>query len=245
MGTLEQYRHIWLEGAVSGGKTSLAVAIAQAFCQRGYRCVANFPLVFAEDPKQISLDENGMAKLVVILDEAGTWLSSIDGKAFKAYLGKLDIFLIISSVEAPPTAFHKFRAEVELNYMHKVGLPIIEYIWTLERKGKKDYTGSFWWANSWSVWGMYSRQNPGLGAQGLDRMMTRMVHEFVLHHNDGKELSESENPNTENYFWIKTADDQAIEAAHIMARAAERMERASQTAQTGKRKPSLFKKILG
>jgi len=248
-GTLREFRFMWIEGRVSGGKTSLAVGLAEHFAKKGYRVVANIPVVFAEDPDMIHLNDDGMAKLFCLLDEGGMWLENVDAKAFKAYLGKLDVYVVLASVETPPRAFHKFRCEPVLNWLQKTGIPLIQYEWTFERKGKKDEVGKFSWSNPRHTWGMYSRQAPGMGAAGLDKMMDRLVREFIAHHNDGKSIEEVGNPNAENesYFWIspeqrqRAAQDEYIEA---MERAADRMATAAEGVKKGQRKRGVLSKIF-
>jgi len=93
--------------------------------------------VFAENPNDINLMDDGMGHVFIILDEGGVWLKNVDVDAFTAFLAKLDIILVIPSFRDIPRGLRTQELEAGINF-GKVGLPIIEYRWIVKRTSKDD-----------------------------------------------------------------------------------------------------------
>jgi len=232
LGILKETRSLAVSGFTNAGKTSICVELAEYYAkERGYRVVANFPLVFAENPDEIHLMDDGMAHVFIILDEGGVWLQNVDVKAFKAFLAKLDILLVIPSFHDVPRGLRTQELEAGINF-GKIGLPIIEYRWIVKRSTKDD-VGRLVWLNSRSPWGKYSRQYPAMGAGGIDRMIDRLVSELAELH--GERIDANEN----NFAFISQQNEETLailEAADALERAAERMESASKKAGAKKKR---------
>ena len=238
-GLLREYRFLWIEGRVGGGKTSFAVELAEFYAEKGYRVVANIPVAFAEDAREVNLMDDGMAHVFMILDEGGMWLpSDAAAKRFRAFLAKLDIMVVLSSTEEPPRSFRRVRLEPEINFL-KVGLPMVFYRWALSR-GRKEDSGKFLWMNPKSPWGKYSRQYPAISANGLDTLMDRLVSQFVAHHGDEEVVPND--ASERNWFAVTEQDAAAalIDAAEIMAEAADRMGAAEEPRKRKKRRFKIF-----
>lgn len=237
-GLLRDFKFCWIDGRVQGGKTSFAVELAEYYAERGYRIVANIPVAFAENWRDIHLMDDGLARVFMILDEGGMWLpGDAEAKKFKAFLGKLDIIVVLSSVEEPPRSFRKIKLEVMENFM-KIGLPIIWYRWSLKRSIKDD-TGKILWLQPKNPWGKYSRQYPAISPNGLDKLMARLMEEFIAFHGDDAEIT----PNEENLAWLQKERDPSaeimLEAAEIFADAAEEIVRSQRKPKKKKRRFSL------
>lgn len=54
-GLLREYRFLWIEGRVGGGKTSFAVELAEFYAEKGYRVVA-------------AIGQGGMSELYRVAD---------------------------------------------------------------------------------------------------------------------------------------------------------------------------------
>lgn len=224
VGILKETRFLTVSGFTNAGKTSFCVALAEMYAMKyGYRVVANFPLVFAENPNEIHLMEDGMAHVFIILDEGGVWLSNVDVKAFKAFLAKLDIIIVIPSFQEVPRGFRTQELEAGINF-GKVGLAnIVEYRWIVKRTTKDD-VGRLIWLNARSPWGKYSRQYPAMGAAGIDKMIDRLVGQLAEHHGERLEA------NDDNFTFIKTQNEEVLailEAASALEEASERLQGAS------------------
>jgi len=232
LGILRETRTLTVSGFTNAGKTSFCVALAEHYAKNfGYRVVATMPLVFAENPDDIHLMDDGMAHVFIILDEAGVWLESVDVKAFRAFLAKLDIIIVLPSFEDVPRGFRKQELEAGINF-GKVGLPIIEYRWIVKRSTKDDI-GKLVWLDSRSAWGKYSRQFPAMHAGGIDRMIDRLVRELAEKH------GENQDANTDNFSFIKQQNPETaaiLDAASAMEAAAERLERVQAKTKTKKRR---------
>jgi len=229
---LRNYRYLWVDGHVGGGKTSFVVALGEHMAANyGYRFASNIPVVFNEDHDQLNVLSDGMAHIFMMLDEAGMFIpSGQQAKPFMAFLAKLDIYICLASAMEPPPVMRAYRVEPIISFL-KIGLPWIVYRWTL-KKGHKNDTGTFIWLDANSSWGWYSRQYPAVDDGGLKSLTERLVQELVHYHDENKEI--------ESLFTLSQADAAALmaDAAAEMAGAAERMGDIQKAAvQTKKRSP--------
>jgi hypothetical protein len=158
MGYLNGYRVLHLDGRMGSGKTALAFRLAYEFVMKyGYRYIlSNVKSVWTDDPADVSLREGRYVDAVIILDEGGLFIENTrDAKEFVAYLRKLNIIIIVPSVEVPAERLRKLTCERTLNIEKMSGLPIWWYELRLRRTGKQDITGSFWWWKPSEIYGIY------------------------------------------------------------------------------------------
>ena len=124
---LENYRALWIQGRLGGGKTSLAVILAAYLKARGKveRVAANFPCSFSEKPQFLLYNSAN------IVDETHTFISSRKGvDTYNQFLRKLGILLLMPSVLPPHYLLTKFSCQRTFNG-YFASIPIWIYKWTL------------------------------------------------------------------------------------------------------------------
>jgi len=158
-GLIEVYRVVWFEGRYGGGKTAAAVRFAYDLLEKGFvkHLVSNIPVVFESDPWDIEpviTDTEYRLDTVILLDEGGLFLETgKDVKGFLAFLRKMNIVLLIPSVEPPATTIRKLSVTRRFNG-YKIAIPAWVYRYTLSTGGYKD-TERFYWLNPTEVFGLY------------------------------------------------------------------------------------------
>lgn len=165
------YRLMFITGRFGGGKTSLAIAIAQWLIGRNYaRYVAsNIPLNFGSLVRTVSLNElrevdsNGPIQrdTVILLDEAWQHLSPRKSHLVEdwlAFMRKGNNFLLLPSVLKLANEVCICRCERIFNGP-PLGVPLWLYKWTVgESRYKPDVKGHFWWWNPQRVFNLYDHK---------------------------------------------------------------------------------------
>lgn len=163
------YRMLWLAGRFGGGKTSLAIAVAQWLISKSYaRYIAsNIPLFFGREVERRSLSElrklasDGKPEVrdtVILLDEAWQQLGARKGhnaEAWLAFTRKANNYLLMPSVLPLAKEVQQLKCSRVLNGM-VFGIPLWRYWWKLgEGKGEDGDKGHFnWWRPS-AVFDLY------------------------------------------------------------------------------------------
>ncbi len=146
------YRILWIRGRLGGGKTLLAVALAQHLIERhGMRgVVANFPVALRHHEWREPHPDGhprGVRGSVCIWDEAGLFLDrrawATNDRGVGALLRKLDSVLLLPSVTPPDLRLSYFSVARDL----RLSLPGGEswrYVWQLALPGTRPEAGTFW-----------------------------------------------------------------------------------------------------
>lgn len=153
------YRMVWIAGRFGGGKTSLAVSVAQWLCGRSYaRYIAsNIPLgvglevhrVTSAELRRVSCEGPVYKDTCILMDEAWIHLGRGQGRKqiveWLAYMRKGNNFLIMPSVLPLVADVAQLRVERVFNGMG-FGLPLWLYRWHLGeyRKGGDRGWHLFW-----------------------------------------------------------------------------------------------------
>jgi len=152
------YRILWIRGRLGGGKTLLAVALAQHLIERhGFRgVISNFPTCLPQHPWRESHPDGrprGVRGAVAIWDEAGLFLDRrsfmTNDRGVGALLRKLDSVLLLPSVTPPDLRLSYFSVARDL----RIG-DSWRYVWQLSMPGMRAETGTFW-LRPRSTYGMY------------------------------------------------------------------------------------------
>jgi len=154
------YRLVWISGRFGGHKTSLAFEMSRFFLEQGYRLVSNTRSVWNDEMEQISLEEDGHLKTVVILDEGGLYFKA--GRLVEtiaAYAAKMDCIYLFPSFW-PPTRAAQVLTIQPLWNLKAAGVPLVFYRWQVKIGGFSD-RGYFAWYRPNEIYGIYSRQDPG------------------------------------------------------------------------------------
>lgn len=165
-GIIQSYRMCWVGGRPGGHKTSFCYAMSEIFLKQGYRLVTNNRSVWADNMNEINLDDEGLMRTVVIVDEGGRYFkSSRQIEAVLSYPAKMDLILLIPSFW-PPVRTAQIITIQPLFSLRSAGLPVIFYRWTVQIGGWRD-KGSFLWINPQEIYGIYSRRDPGDSASDI------------------------------------------------------------------------------
>jgi hypothetical protein len=156
---LEGNRSLWLSGRPGGGKTALAVRMAYDLLNKGFcrYCISNIPLVFADRLEDVIPRVEGSRlylDTVVILDEAGLYLKTgRDAEKFTAFVRKMNVVLILASVEEVANDFKHLIIERSFD-ARSIGFPLWVYSYFYSsRKGKE--SDRFFWIHPQEVFGLY------------------------------------------------------------------------------------------
>lgn len=174
---VKSYRICWIGGKTGGHKTSFAYALAERFLQDGYRLVTNNRCVWADDPRKVQLNSDGMLKSIVIMDEGGRWIkSSAQMEAVLSYPAKMDVIMLIPSYW-PPVRTAQVLSVQALFSMRQTGIPAIVYRWSV-RLGAFSDNGYFIWIRPNFYYGLYSRRDPGDSAGPIVDWLISRTNEF-------------------------------------------------------------------
>lgn len=162
------YRMVWICGRFGGGKTALAVYIAQWLCRKGYaRYIAsNIRLGFGRELRSVSAgdlrhyDCNGptFRDMVILMDES--WQVLGKGASRKAviewlaFMRKGNNFLIMPSVLPLVQEVNVLKVERMFNGL-VLGLPGWLYRWSLGDYRRGGDRGHYWFSNPQQVFGLY------------------------------------------------------------------------------------------
>lgn len=171
------YRLVWISGRYGGGKTLLAMEIAESFLKRGYRLLTNIPCAWADDWDSVQLQDDGRLRAVVIMDEAGLVLKYTEQlEAMCAYSRKMDCIYLFPSF-MPPV---RFAQVVDLHSMFSLAhvlLPIT--FWSCRiRLGSFRETTSFATSKASLYYGVYSTQGTDRGTEDLIELLATRTEEF-------------------------------------------------------------------
>lgn len=165
-GLIQEYRLCWICGRFSGGKTSLAYALAYEWLRKGYRLVTTNASVWADDMDQVKLiwpdgpDASPRLRTVCILDEGGLYFkASAQIEQVAAFAAKMDCIYLIPSFFPPVRAAQVVTVQPIFG-LRAAGIPLIVYQWRTKIQGFDDRGLFYWWRPS-EVYGVYSRQDPG------------------------------------------------------------------------------------
>jgi hypothetical protein len=177
-GIISSYRLLWISGRFGGGKTSFAYALAEEYLKQGYRLVSNNRSVWADNPSDVCLDpETGHLKAVIILDEGGLeFKAKSQIEQIAAYAAKMDCIYIIPSFWPPVRAAQVLTAQ-PLFSLQSAGLPVIVYRWRVKLGSFSD-NGIFLWTWPNSIYGIYSREDPGDRSAQIVKWLVTRKNEF-------------------------------------------------------------------
>lgn len=166
------YRMISFVGRFGGGKTSLAIAVAQWLCGKNYaRYVAsNIPLNFGTHIKTVDVDElrridYSLEKpapvhrdTAILMDESWMYLgkgaSRKDVSDWLAFMRKGNNFLLMPSVLPLVSDVTTLKVERYFNGM-VLGMPAWLYRWTLGNPKQGGDKGHYIWWNPQRVFDLY------------------------------------------------------------------------------------------
>jgi len=138
LGSVSLYRLVWICGKFGGHKTSFSFAIAEEYLKQGYRLITNCKSVWADDIKDIELNENNQLKAVIILDEGGHYFqSSRQIEQIASYANKMDCIYLFPSFFPPARSAQIFQIQPIFSFK-MTGIPLIIYRWRVKLGGFED-----------------------------------------------------------------------------------------------------------
>lgn len=181
---LQSYRICWLGGRFSGGKTSLAVRMFRDFGDMGYRLVSNLACVWNDNPESVNLLDNGKLHTVVILDEGGIFLKAgVQVERALAYAAKMDCIFMVPSFWPPVRAAQVLTCQPVFNFKG-AGLPLILYKWRVKIGAFAD-NGFFLWFWPSEIYGIYSRQHPGMDGSLIMDWLVKKTGDYIERYGAG------------------------------------------------------------
>lgn len=239
VGILQEYRLCWIHGRFSGGKTSVAYALAESWLKRGYRLITTNACVWADPMDGVRLERfNGPESdptlhAVVILDEGGLYFkSTAQIEQVAAFAAKMDCIYLIPSFFAPVRAAQVVRIQ-PLFGLRAAGIPLIVYRWRV-KLGDVDDKGAFYWWRPSEIYGIYSRQDPGAEPDEVVDWLIARSDEYQQFYADrhGRKRQRGRSNSVSGVeigggFFAASGLDRITDAASVIADAAEDFSHAS------------------
>lgn len=153
---LNQFRIAWCRGFYGQGKTLIAYELAYELYKTGrYRYIlGNSNSVWTDSPESVVLREGAFVDAVVILDEGGLFMRmSRDAEKFMIGLRKLNITLLIPSVQPPATRVKFLQIQRYFN-MGVLGFPLWIYDFMLNMGTEKEKAKFGIWKPQ-NIYGVY------------------------------------------------------------------------------------------
>ena len=212
LGVLDMYRLIWISGRFGGHKTALAFKIAERYLEKGYNLATNSKCVWADDIKDVNLNQYNQLHAVVVLDEGGLYFkSSRQIEQIAAYAAKMDVVYIIPSF-FPPTKTAQVINIQPVVSLKATGLPIIVYKWRIDIGSFKE-KGWFLWVYPQEIYGIYSRQDPGDDPD--------LIIEWLIDQSDEYRRRYGREPNKVLKLEAISEGDKILEASEIISGSAD------------------------
>lgn len=209
---LDDERIVSINGKLGAGKTLLAFTLAERYLKRGYSLITNVSSIWGDDWNELGMGEDGSVKAVVLVDEGGIYIRSLETvAALSAFARKLDLYVIISGKREP----HEEMLNLQVVNWFDAGRNILfpMKVWKWKQTGSdKWYGGLIWEVGSSGFWGIYDTVDPGRSPN----LLVKLVDGFA------KELSERYGYEEYGLFDVAHGgrDSVRMEAASQAARAA-------------------------
>jgi hypothetical protein len=211
MSVISAYRIVWISGKFGGHKTALAFEIARSYLEKGYRLLTNSRCVWADDFTGLELNDKNQLKAVVVIDEGGLYFDNTRQiKQMAAYAAKMDVVYIFPSFFPPPTIAQVVNIQTVVS-LKATGLPVIIYKWVIRLGQFKEQGWFFWWDPS-SIYGIYSRQDPGELPDKLRDYLVRQSEEYRKRYG-----RDDQGKNILSNLEVQDETDQIFEAAQIIS----------------------------
>jgi len=168
LGYVKTYRTLWIRSRYGSGKTALAFRIAHELKQSGAvrYIVSNVKSPWADNPADVAL-VNGRADVVLIMDEGGMFMSEISkARRYLSYLRKLNVILIIPSVQPPSSIVRYLQIKRTWN-LGIIGLPLWVYKMRLMDGDEMSLENVFWWRPS-EIFGLYDTEGYPSDDNGIE-----------------------------------------------------------------------------
>lgn len=160
---VRQIRYCWICGRYGGGKTTLALMLADMLVKGGHvkYVVSNTPLM-VDAPMQSTFDERSLTEIqdaVIVLDEAGVFLEDGNKRMLRqwfAYLRHRNQIILMPSVMPVVRYASMLRCQRMFNGL-QMGVPVWIYRWELRLLAAAD-KGYFGWWNPAQVFGLFDTE---------------------------------------------------------------------------------------
>jgi len=186
---METYRILWIWGRYGGGKTSLGYRIAYHLLQTGrFRYMfSNVKCVWNDDPEKVVYRDRQYVDAVFVLDEGGTFIKDVvDLDQYTAFLRKMNIALIIPSIEPPPRGAQKLKVQMVFDWT-TIGIPLWQYSMMLNF-GEVKVKDRFFWYKPSEIWGVYDTNGVPLDDAGLAVYLARWTKNLQRMHGYAKNV---------------------------------------------------------
>lgn len=153
---VRNYRILYLDGRLGGGKTALAFRLAYELLMKyKYRyLLSNTLSVWNDDFSKVYLRNNIWLDGVLLFDEAGEFFEGrAQVKEALSFLRKINGIMLLPSF-LPPARDVRILTVQRVYNLQMVGLPVWVYRWEID-KGSVTDGGMFFWVNPHEIYGIY------------------------------------------------------------------------------------------
>jgi len=150
-------RVLAIQGHYGSHKTAIAFRLAIELCEAyDYQhIVSNCGSVLTDDLSTIELDDLNRLNTVVVLDEAGEFIEkAADTKGWLAFLRKLNVCLLLPTVDNLPKRVTKLELSRTDNYQ-SLGFDMVTFGISLDGGMTKDEKFKVNWRNPSEIFGLY------------------------------------------------------------------------------------------
>lgn len=156
MSAMRNFRLVYVDGRYGGGKTALAFRLAyELVVQHRYRYIlSNCLSVWSDDPKKVILRDGVEVNGVLVLDEAGAFMSSrSEVQGWLEYNRKIDVIMLLPSF-MPPSRDVRILTVQRIFNANIIGIPAWFYRWEIDKGSVRD-GGVFCWWRPFEIFGIY------------------------------------------------------------------------------------------
>lgn len=156
LGLVKTFRIVHFSGRYGSGKTALAYRLAYELLESGFSryLLSNCNDVWREDTADVVLRDGRFLDCCVILDEAGLFMeNSRQAKQFVAFMRKMNVVLLLPSVDPPPGRVRFLQVQRQFNLM-ALGIPLWLYTARLNTGMAREKYGFGWWRPA-EIFGVY------------------------------------------------------------------------------------------
>lgn len=198
---------VYIGGRLGCGKSLLALDIAEYFLKSGKRRLfTNLSTVWNDDlPETINYESNSQPA-VIIVDEGGLYIRSMDTVAeLSSFSRKLDSILIVCGKREPHNEICELVIRPRFDFSRNLMLPI--WLWRFDVEAEKQsYHGFLWQFWRQGLFGIYDTVNPGQSPKIIVQAYKKYAEQLFKVYQNEYELSDVAHSGRDNMDFDSMVD---------------------------------------